>query len=210
MKSKAVLFDCDGVLVDTETVAVKVAQKVLNEKGVRITAKRASQFVGKADVDFFTEIQKEFPTAPLERILLDFRRAYVKQIKQIIRPMPGIVNLVKRLHKTHTLGLVSGSRRNQVDIILETLGIQHHFKVVITQEDCSHFKPHPEPYLIAARKLKTEPRDCIVIEDSKAGIRSARVAGMQVIALQHTNIGQDLKEADLIVQNSIQLKRVIK
>jgi HAD superfamily hydrolase (TIGR01509 family) len=114
-------------------------------------------------------------------------RAYEAQLPLI----EGAVDAVRRLQRSFTLGVASSSNRQLIDAVLDAAGIGDAFTATVSSEEVAHGKPEPDVYLEAARRLAVEPRDCAAVEDSHGGIRSAKAAGMRVVAIPNPTYPPD-------------------
>ena len=198
---KAVLFDMDGLLVDTEGLCVSVVSDVLRrhfEKDVD-----ASGAVGRRVADFFADfLNKHDSGLSIEYLESEYSAAYEGKLRKSVTPLPGAFALLSALKGAYPLGLVTGSSFKETEIVLSSLKIEGIFDVVVSSEDVSSGKPQPDPYLLAAQKLNKMPGDCLVLEDSQAGVKSAKAAGMFCIGVVgNPVVSQDLSDADIIVES---------
>jgi beta-phosphoglucomutase-like phosphatase (HAD superfamily) len=202
---RAFLFDLDGTLVDSERLWVAAAEEVLREAGHPITHEEAVALVyGRAWGDTRAEMLRDYPdafptAAELERrMAAAFERAKGATDVRI----PSSIALLKRLAATHPVGVVSGSSRRTVAEMLRLAGVEGDVRAVVATEDVPRGKPDPAPYLLAAEQLGVPPGECVAFEDSRAGVLSAKAAGMRVVALQRPGAPpQDLSEADLVADD---------
>lgn len=198
---KAVLFDFDGVIGDTY------------EDGYRAWVHALAPYRIPFDILEYASLEghkaMEVATLLLDRHGLD--RAHASSIVEAkdiyyehhsrFKIMPGVLELIFLLKKQKTdLGLVTGARARRV-FLPSSAFVAQKFDIVITAEDVQHGKPSPEPYLMAATRLRIEPTDCIVLENAPLGVRSAKAAGMFCIAVTSTLPREYLEEADLIVDS---------
>ena len=131
---------------------------------------------------------------------------YGKFLRKDLKVFPGAKLLPKKLKsKGYKLGLVSGSTKEQIDIILKKLKIKDQFEVIVSTEDVQNSKPSPEGYILAAKKLGIKPKDCIVIEDATQGVKSGKNARMKVIGITNGS-EQDLSLADIIFNSLDEVK----
>lgn len=201
MSYKAVLFDMDGVIVDSEPLHVAAFQATLKSYGHDLSDEQYKQhFAGKTDeagfkqyFDFIGE------TVELPVIMNEKATAYLELAAGQLTPYPGVIEFIKSLAREGTpLALVTGSLRAEAEVTLKTFSLANFFSAVIAAEDISQSKPSPEGYLKAARALGIAPSDCIVIEDAPSGLRAARAAGMRCLAVTTTHTKEELADATAI------------
>ncbi len=192
----------DGLLVDTETLGIRVAVQVCKDLGIDLDLEEQRSFVGVTDEKFYQELfKKRGLTHDTALILRKHFEMYEKLLTTELKAFKAAHTLPKNLKaKGYKLALVSGSTKNQIEIILEQLGINQYFDVVISCDEITKSKPDPEGYLIAAKKLGVEPKECLVFEDARTGVLAAKNAGMKVIGVINAG-GQDLSPADFIIDN---------
>ena len=204
MTIKAILFDFDGVIADTLTYHVQAWQKVFDEYKVEISPEDVFLLEGRfADEICRLLAEKKGLSLDDARVkqLTKQKRGIYKQVTKA-KIYPSINSMFEYLKKNFVKkALVTGSIvKNILPVVGEDfLG---HFDVIVTGDQVTHNKPHPEPYLTAAEKLAVKPNECIVIENAPSGIIAAKQAGMFCIAVKTTiQKEQYLKEADLIVKD---------
>ncbi len=203
MSYKAVLFDMDGVIVNSEPLHVAAFQAVLKRYGHDLSDDQYKHhFAGKTDeagfrqyFDFINEMV-ELPV-----IMDEKAKAYLELAADQLVPYPGVVELISRLASQKVpLALVTGSLRTEAEITLQTFKIAEFFTAVVAAEDITQSKPSPEGYLKGAAALEVDPADCIVIEDAPSGVKAARAAGMRCLAVTTTHSREDLEAATVIVE----------
>jgi HAD superfamily hydrolase (TIGR01509 family) len=201
---RAVLFDLDGTLVNSEAQNAESVARVLERRG-RPLSDEEREFVighGWAEIHHFL-VQHGGVDLPLDALM----HAAAQERERIVEEeglnvLPGAVEIVRRLSARHPSTVVSGSSRAEVEMTLRALGVLDCFPWFIGAEDTSRGKPHPDGYLLAAQRLQVPPADCLVIEDSTAGIRAGRAAGMTVVAVRAGNFArQPQEEAHLVVDS---------
>jgi HAD superfamily hydrolase (TIGR01509 family) len=202
--TRAILFDLDGLLADTETLAMKVVLKICPELGLDLEPGEETKIVGVTAEKFFKDlISNQNSNLELSEALLKFDQTYEDILRTELKPFPGARSLpIELKSQDFRLAIVSGSTAQQVDMVLSQLNIKELFDVIITKNDITRSKPDPEGFLLAANKLKVEPEECLVFEDSEAGVAAGKAAGMKVIGVTN-NGGQDLSQADEVVGNLI-------
>ena len=199
---KAIIFDLDGVLSDTQHLHTKVEKKILAEHGISISEKELTRlYAGTKDG---TGIRKEFEKRGLPFDLQSLLREKYKRMlteKSTIAPVPGVIVLVDTLHKTYPLAVASGSAIGFIKLVLRKLTIARKFTVLVSANEVAEGKPDPAIFLLAAKKLGVDPKECLVIEDAPNGVAAAKKAGMKCIAITTTHAEEDLKKADKIIHS---------
>ena len=180
--TKAVIFDRDGVLIDSEYTNVKSADLAFGEMGIELTEHEKELIVGRHPADYSIPLMKKYDFNYEE-----FREIQREKYIQILESTPVFeqtVNFAKQIHRRGIpVAICTSSNRTLTDNILEDIGIKNLFSTIVTKEDYSKRKPDPEPYLTTAVKLGIDPKDCLVIEDSEIGLKSALNAGMKCIVI---------------------------
>jgi HAD superfamily hydrolase (TIGR01509 family) len=212
---RAIIFDFDGVIADSEPSHLAVFQRVLGDLGFFLSPEEYySQYVGFDDKGCFAAFLAAHGT-PASQTLIDGlvarkAHAYLDCIKQNLIIFPGVRELVRDAATRHRLAIASGALRHEIEFILEQAGIRKEFEHITSAVDVERGKPDPEGFLHALaslnRKTPSGERqltadDCLVIEDSLPGIQAARAAGMKVLAVANTHTIQDLHDADAITQS---------
>lgn len=181
---KLIIFDCDGTLVDSESIANVVSAQMLTDFGYPITREEeAKKFIGLSDKQVIETIIKEggpcLSYAQLEEIQNEIMKAYPRMLKPLMLPF-----LLSEKIKKHDICVASSSPRSRVLLSLEVTGQKRFFqeKHIFTQEKVTNTKPSPDLFLLASKTLGYETQNCLVIEDSVPGIQAAKAAKMDVIA----------------------------
>ena len=208
---RAVIFDMDGVIVDSEPRHERAFFEVIEEIGYgNRHGVVFSEYVGRTDTDLWKDfVARNKPEQPLEELLV---RKRLKVLDILLRDeplFPGLYELVRTLAQTHVLGLASGSERCIVDAVLGLRDLRQFFKATMSGSDITHGKPAPDIFLKTAAQLGVAPGDCVVIEDSKPGIAAGLAAGMTVIAITNTHSGQELANAHHVVSSYDEIGRLL-
>ncbi len=179
---KAVIFDRDGVLLDSEYANVRSGELAFGELGVTLTDTEKKSIVGRHPEEYTQPILMKHNLSydKLEKLLRD--RYY-----ELFESTPVFEETIQMLKDIHaagiTLALCTSAAKGSTVRLLEGLGIKDLFQEIVTKEDYSRRKPDPEPYLVTAQKLGIAPQDCLVIEDSEVGLKAALGAGMKCIVI---------------------------
>ena len=187
MSPKAVLFDFDGVIVDTENIHIAAWQRTMLRMGWELTDDACARAAEIDDRVFLTEL---FAARKMDGADID---GWVRQKQDLAETMladaprvyPGVVPLIDELRGKTRLGIVTTTWRRNVTIVLNALGLADAFEVIVAKEDVAQVKPAPDAYHLALRRMTLTPDDAIAIEDSPTGVVSARAAGLRVIAVGH-------------------------
>lgn len=180
----AVIFDLDGVLLDSESAWVEVKKEFTEQSGGHWQERAEVEMLGMSSTEWSRYMHDELgvPLAP-ERISAEVADRLAQQYRERLPLLPGAVDAVKSLAAHWPLGLASSSNRNVIDLALDQAGLAGDFRETVSSEEVERGKPAPDVYLEAARRLEVDPGDCAAIEDSTNGIRSAKAAEMAVIAV---------------------------
>ncbi len=201
----AVVFDMDGVLVDSEHLWDEIREQLARERGGRWHERAQADMMGMSSPEWSTYMHDTIglPESP-EEINAEVVRRLLARYRESLPLLPGAVEAVQRLSARWPLGLASSSNREVIDAVLSTAGIADRFQATVSSEEVERGKPAPDVYLEAARRLGVEPRRSAAVEDSRNGIRSARAAGMRVVAIPNPRYppGDDaLADADLVLRS---------
>ena len=211
---RAVIFDFNGIIVDDEPIHLELFQKVLGEEGILLTEEAYyARYLGFDDRGAFSFGYREHnrPLSQEKLAELIERKAiyYQEAIRNHVAIFPGVKSLVADLSQSLPLAVASGALRNEIETILTTAGLINYFRAIVSAEDVERGKPEPEIFLKALAFLNAQTNgrepiqaaDCIVIEDSKEGVRGARRAGMKVLAVTNSHPAELLNEATAVVKS---------
>jgi HAD superfamily hydrolase (TIGR01509 family) len=180
----AVIFDLDGVLLDSEAAWVKVKREFTEESGGHWKESAQWDMLGMSSIEWSRYMHDELGVpVPPEQISSDVADRLAQQYRERLPLLPGAVDAVRSLARHWPLALATSSNRNVIDLVLEKAGLADAFAATVSSEEVERGKPAPDVYLEAAKRLGVEPRACVAIEDSTSGIRSAHAAAMAVVAV---------------------------
>lgn len=201
----AVVFDLDGVLIETEEIWDEVRDRLAREGGGRYDAEAQRAMMGMSSLEWSRYMSEELglPGSP-EEISSEVVRRMVERYRLELPLLEGAVATVEALAKRWPLGLASSSNRELIDAALELGGLTGLFAATVSSEEVPRGKPAPDVYLEAARRLGVDPERCAAVEDSHSGIRSASAAGMRVVAIPNRSYppdGKALALADVVLRS---------
>jgi HAD superfamily hydrolase (TIGR01509 family) len=200
---RAVVFDLDGVIVDSEHVWDEVREGLARERGGRWHDGAQQDMMGMSSLEWSRYMHEVIGLRePPKEISAEVVRRLEATYRDRLPLFPGAVDAVRRLAERWPLGLASSSNRELIDLVLELTGLEPCFAASVSSEEVEHGKPAPDVYLEAASRLGVDPFACAAFEDSHNGILSAKAAGMRVVAIPNPRYPPDeqsLAEADAVV-----------
>ncbi len=204
---KAVIYDVDGTMVDSEPLHVRAWDRALQIYGrhlIDLSEELRATMAGKKPAVIASEMVEDLGL-DIESVNLFEKRTeiFMNSIKTELHGMPGVVSSIKRLKEDgYKLGIGSALPVSYINTVLDILSVHTFFDVIVTGDEIKKGKPHPETYLAVARKLGVQPKECIVIEDAESGIKSAKAAGCLCIAIENPNaLPQNTSQADKVISS---------
>jgi HAD superfamily hydrolase (TIGR01509 family) len=204
-KAAAFLFDLDGTLMDSEVLYVEATREALKKKGHLISREQSIDLVyGKGWSVIWADVGVRYPGAyekseEMEQVI---REAFLELRKERDIRIPGSVKLLRALSRDYPVAIVSGSPREDVQEGVDLLGVGSDIVFFMGSEDYYSGKPDPTCFLVAAERLKVQPVNCVVFEDSAAGVTAAKRAGMYCVGLQRKGAPlQDFSLADEVLED---------
>ena len=199
---KAVLFDMDGVVLDSEILYTKAEIKLFGEYGVKIPEEDWALFRGCSENDFFDKSMKRYKIKEQKNIFMNKGREYVKkEFENNLNYMPGFKALHSMVIKSYETALVTASPIHNLNWVRSIINLDFFFVNILSGEQCSKNKPYPEPYLKMMKKIGVKPCNTVIIEDSLNGINAGLSAGAIVIAKTGSVPIEELSIAHKIVSN---------
>ena len=216
---QAIFFDFNGVIVDDEPIHFKAFQRVLQEEGISLNREEYDHvYIGMDDKGTFKHVLERYmkPADPksIQKFIQKKAILYNDMMSKEIRFFPGVKPFIEKVAAKQDLAIVSGALRKEIDTILLAGKLKHSFKVIIAAEDVQDGKPSPEGYRLALTRLNERlsiegkktlsPEDCLVIEDTLAGIEAGTRAGIKCLALAHSLKKEKLYEMADFIAGSFQ------
>lgn len=202
----AIIFDCDGTLVDTEPLAWSILARVLSRHGYLADETDRVACLGRTEADCHNYLSSRATLPPARTFSRECRTELTKALReQGVSPFPDVPQVLGELRRRQVpLAVASSSSRARLLQVLEAAHLLQHFDVVISAQDVRSPKPNPEPFLLAAERLGIRPEDCLAVEDSLPGVTSALAAGMRVL---HVARGQASIAGAIPIQDLQELSR---
>jgi len=202
---KAVVFDLDGILIDSEPAFVEAARRVLASRGQVLDEEFMRSVMGMPGRVVVPMFRERFRLADhVEQLACDFREHFAAVIQtEPLRVMPGVWEIIAAVERREIpRAIATSSSRRYVEHVIAPSGFVARFPLVLTCDDVTHAKPDPEIYVLAARQLSVRPGEMLVIEDSPAGVTAAKAAGAFCVAVPHSRTDRSaIAAADLVVES---------
>jgi beta-phosphoglucomutase len=205
---KGVLFDMDGVLVDSETFMCEAAIMMFKEIGIKVITNDFEPFVGMGENKYLGGVAEKYGIeVDIEPIKARAYEIYAEIVRGRLSPLPGALSFISKCrNKGLKLALATSADRVKMEVNLRETGILHDFfESIVTGLDVENKKPAPDIYLKAARSLDLNPENCLVVEDAISGIKAGKMAGCRCLAVTSSVEKVKLKEADWICESLLKV-----
>jgi beta-phosphoglucomutase family hydrolase len=199
---QAVIWDLDGVIIDSADEHRRAWQRLAREEGIVMTDADFWATFGKRNDDIFATLWGNLPPGRVKE-LSDRKEMYFRElIRESAAPLPGAIDLMRGLHNAgFAQALASSSPVENIDLIADVLGLKQYLSILVSGETVAKGKPAPDIFLKAASELHMNPTVCLVIEDAVAGVEAAHAAGMRCIAVAGSRDLPGLRKAELMVKD---------
>ncbi|MFD1415766.1 HAD family hydrolase [Oceanobacillus jeddahense] len=209
---KAIIFDMDGVLIDSEPVQLKRYDEFLRYKGVSLPRKELNKIVGASSKLTWKMLEDRFEGIltrdAFHQELTDYHNGNDMDFSTLLNE--GATEILSWLNsQNYSVALASSANINKINQVINQCGLDDFFEVVLSGDMFNESKPNPEIYLTAAEKLNMAPEECLVIEDSVYGITAAKAAGMYTVAKEELRFDFDQSKADRVVIDLFEIKQVV-
>jgi len=211
---KAIIFDFDGVIADTEHLHLKAFQLTFIEKGIELSDEDYfANYLAYDDKTLFRELLQDRNFEHDEELISDFINRKSEHFENVLKGnilvLEGVPEFISRISGKYPLAIGSGALRSEIIEILESVGLREHFEIIVSADEVINCKPDPEVFIEALRRLNNldsvsetiSPHECLVIEDSTSGIQAAHSAGMKCLAITNSYTAEKLSEAELIIES---------
>lgn len=209
-RSFGVVFDLDGVLIDSEGLYYRAYSEVLKPYGVTVSREEYEQYwIAQGNGPEYIVAKHHLPISPDE--LRQLRSPiYLQLLETEVKLMPHVKETLAQLAPHFALTVATNTNREHLDFVLRRMGIAHFFPVTVARQDYRGAKPLPDAFLAAAEKLELSPSQCLVIEDTYKGVQAAVAAGMPCIAVPNEyTLHNDFRQANLVLPNLGELTREV-
>ena len=198
---RAVLWDLDGVLVDSGPFHFQAWRELMASVGRELSEADFRRTFGMRNDTVLRDLLGELPPAEVERLAVRKEELFRRAARGNIVALPGALALLRLLRERgFRLAVVSSAPYANIELMLRSLGVEADFEVVVAGEDVTRGKPNPEGFLLAAERLGVKPAECVVIEDAQAGVEAAKRGGMRCVGVCHDRPREALAKADLVVE----------
>ena len=206
---RAILWDLDGVLVNSMDFHYRAYSEVLSWRGVELSREvYLKELIGLRNYVILRRLLGDLSDEDVTALAELKEEAFRRLIAGKVKALPGAERLVRRAKKaTLRQAIVSSTPRANIEVMLQSLGLWELFDVIVGEEDAARGKPDPEGFLVAASRLSVAPAECVVIEDAPEGIAAGKAAGMRCIGVTTTRPAERLSQADLVA-GSLEDERV--
>lgn len=202
---QAIIFDMDGVIFDTEPMHSRAWRSAMESFGIRRPTAYYDEWIGIPDTELAKFLEAEFPEHAGEGEFLSRKEKHFDRlIAAGLAPFEGLAELLPQLAERFRIGLATTGHRRVMNHKLALAGLAELFEATVCFEDVAFHKPHPAPYLLAAERLRVKPGSCVALDDSPAGVESAKTAGMLTWGIASSFTAEKLAEADQIFRSTTQ------
>lgn len=208
---KAVIFDMDGLMVDTERLYFQSEREIAEKFGKKVKDETLWRMMGRKPVESLALFAKELElSVSVEELFVMRSEIMRRRLKKDLQPLPGLFTVIDALYGKVKLAVATGAQREFMDIIIDSLKLRKKFDVLQASDEIHLGKPEPEIYIVTSRKLEVEPKKCVVLEDSSNGVIAGKRAGCYVIAVpsKYTE-NQDFSQADIKAKNLFEAGKYI-
>lgn len=181
---KALIFDMDGVLVDSEPMHLRAYQEILTSYGVSYTEQDNREFLGRKDIEILRILKERHRLSKPAEDLLSEKEAILARLLAESTPRPGLLDVLEKARaRSLPMAVASSATLPTIELVVDALGIRSYFVTLTSGDEVRRGKPAPDVYLLAAERLGVAPAACLVVEDTAAGITAAKAAGMYCVAI---------------------------
>ena len=203
---KSIIFDMDGVIIDSEPLHFEVEKRLFKDLGLAISDQEHGSFVGTASTTMWRHLKDKYKLTQSVQELVEMERAsYMDYLlsRENEGPIPGVAESIEDLYKNKVkLVVASSASIKNIEVVLKMFNLERFFEARVSADEVKNGKPAPDIFLYASKIIDAQPEECIAIEDSKNGVEAAKSAAMKCIGFKNPNSGkQDLSSADMVINS---------
>ena len=200
---KAVIFDMDGVLVDSEPLHAQAERETFAPFGIDVSDEELQRYIGRTSRFLIRDFIDRYRLDVREEDLYRRHRTNLRTLYERVAPIPGALELLREIGASDVkIGLASSTDLDLIRIAVERLAVASFFHALVSGQEVERPKPDPDIFLETARRMGCDPSECVVIEDSRAGVEGAKRAGMACAAFESPHsLNQDVSVADLVIDD---------
>lgn len=203
MRIEGIVFDLDGTLADTEPLHIDTWLVILNNLGLKLDESWMHQWIGLSDRLVAEHVCEQYLKGQSVEGLQHLKQqTYRNRAITEVKLFDQVEDYLHEITQFVPIALATNSSQEDVSAVFQATNLQRHLKVIVTANDVTNLKPHPEPYQSASFKMGLQPSLCFALEDSPAGIHSAKSAGLFAIGVENSHPSEKLKEANLIFSDT--------
>lgn len=203
MRIEGIVFDLDGTLADTEPLHIDTWLVILNNLGLKLDESWMHQWIGLSDRLVAEHVCEQYLKGQSVEGLQQLKQqTYRNRAITEVKLFDQVEDYLHEITQFVPIALATNSSQDDVSAVFQATNLQRHLKVIVTANDVTNLKPHPEPYQSASFKMGLQPSLCFALEDSPAGIHSAKSAGLFAIGVENSHPSEKLKEANLIFSDT--------
>jgi HAD superfamily hydrolase (TIGR01509 family) len=211
-KIKAIIWDLDGVLIESEPYHIQAEMETFKRYGIKLTLPIAKEYFGIKLEDYFHDIVRRFKLhIPVREMIREHYNTLKRYYGEVFPIIPHAIEVLRILQDEYPMAIATSREKELAQMVLNRFSLYTYFKTIVYGEDVENGKPHPEPFLKASAQLQVEPHSIVVVEDAISGFTAARKAGMYVIArkAQH-NSDLDFSAADHVVSDLREIPHLLR
>jgi HAD superfamily hydrolase (TIGR01509 family) len=212
MKIKAVIWDFDGVIIDSEPHHIDAETETLKQYGFSLSRSVALEYLGVKLKDYFSDLANRFSIdAPVDEMIRNHYNTLIRYYREVFPLVPNAVEVLEDLKDRFLMSIATSREKQLARLAMDRFSLLKYFDSIIYGEDVKQGKPNPEPFLKAAKQMEVLPGSAVVIEDSTSGVKAAKDAGMVVIVrIASYNRELDFSPADYTVEDLREIPPLLK
>jgi len=210
MAIKAVIFDFDGVVINSEPLYMVAERRLFDQYGIKVPDEDWKYFKGTTENDFYQLIMAKYQiNTDVHKLIEDGRRYIKEEFNKGVDYLPGFLDFWQSIDGRYRTGLVTSTSASFLEWVFRNTRVRNIFDLIITADDVYQAKPHPEPYLKAFESLRVQPEECVIIEDSMTGIQAAIASGAVTIGFRCDRNDRDMPKLHFYADNYTEIANIL-